>query len=76
MKPTHEQHNDFFAHKPLAGVRFEHDDAVDIIDGDHAGHSGAIISLEQLGDDPIYLVELGSGEDVVISQSFLQLSQD
>jgi len=73
MKPTHEQHNDFFAHTPLPGVRFEHNDAVEIVGGDHLGESGSIVSVELLGDDPHYLVELGSGQDAVISQSFLRL---
>jgi hypothetical protein len=29
--------------------------------------------VEHLGDNPVYLVELGSGQDAVISQSFLRL---
>lgn len=74
MKPTRQQQKDFFAHRPLDGVRFEHNDAVDVIGGAHAGDSGSIVSLEQLGDDPTYLVELGSGQDVVIHQVFLRLA--
>lgn len=73
MKPSHDQHNDFLAHKPIPGVSFEHNDAVEIIGGEHAGGSGSIVSVEEIGDDPIYLVELGSGQDAVISQSLLRL---
>ena len=73
MKPTQDQHNDFFANRPLPGVAFEHNDAVEVTGGEHAGDSGAIISVEELGDDPVYLVELGSGQDAVISQSLLRL---
>ena len=74
MKPTHDQHNDFFAHRPLPGLVFEHDDFVMIVGGDHAGDSGSIISVEELGVDPLYLVELASGQDAVIRQSLLRLS--
>ncbi len=73
MKPTHDQHNDFFAHQPLPGVAFRHNDAVEIVFGELVGNSGSIVSVEQLGLDPAYLVELGSGKDVVICQSHLRL---
>jgi transcription elongation factor len=73
MKPSHEQHNDFFAHKLLPGVVFEHNDAVEVIGGEYAGDSGSIVSVEQLGDNPVYLVELDSRQDAVIVQSLLRL---
>ena len=73
MKLSHDQHNDFLAHRPLPGVAFEHNDAVEVIGGEYAGDSGSIVSVEQLGDNPVYLVELGPGQDAVISQSFLRL---
>lgn len=75
MKPTHDQHNDFLAHGALPEVRFEHNDAVEIIGGDHVGESGSIIGVELLGGNPGYLVELGPGQDVVIGQSFLRLAE-
>lgn len=74
MKPTHEQHEDFLAHRPVHGVTFEHNDAVDIVFGDHSGEAGSIISVEELGEDPLYLIELSSGHDVTIRQSHLQLA--
>lgn len=75
MKPSHDQHNDFLAHRSLPGVAFEHNDSVEVIDGEHVGDFGAIVSVERLGDDPIYLVELGSGQEAVISQSLLRLAE-
>lgn len=72
MKPTAEQHNDFFAHKPLPGVCFGHNVGVQVQSGPHAGSGGSIISVEELGDDPLYLVELGSGKDIRARQSQLR----
>lgn len=72
MKPTHDQQNEFLDHRPLPGVSFEHNDAVVVVAGEHSGDSGAIISVEELGDDPVYLVELGSGQDAIVSQSLLR----
>lgn len=72
MKPTSDQCNDFLAHRPVPGVAFEHNDSVLVISGVHAGSGGAIISIEELGDDPAFRVELGSGQDVVIRQSLLR----
>lgn len=73
MKLTHQQQNDFLSHKPLPGVRFEHDAYVNVTSGPNSGDSGSIISVEELGADPLYLVELESGKDALISQSSLQL---
>jgi ribosomal protein S4E len=69
MKPTFAQHNDFLAHKRIEGVAFEHDDYVLVIAGEHKGDKGSIVSVEELGEDPVYLVELESGGDVCLSQS-------
>jgi len=73
MRPTHEQSNAFLAHEPLPGVAFEHNDYVGVVSGEHAGDSGSLISVEQLGQDPIYLVELESNRDALIPQSCLTL---
>ncbi len=72
MKPTIAQHNDFLAHRRLDGVAYEHNDYVCVIAGEHKGDSGSIVSVEQLGDDPVYLVELESGRDAYVSQSALK----
>jgi len=73
MKPTHQQHTDFFAHRPLPGVLFEHNMHVSVIGGAKQGAAGFIISVEELGSDPVYLVELETGEEAFISQSSLRL---
>jgi hypothetical protein len=73
MKPTHQQHTDFLAHRSLPGVMFEHNAFVNVVGGEHSGAAGSIISVEELGDDPLYLVELASGQDTLISQSQLRL---
>ena len=75
MKPSHHQHNDFLAHRPLPGVSFEHNDTVIVVAGEHAGGAGSIVSIEALGSDPVFLVELGSGKDVDIAQSHLRLAE-
>jgi hypothetical protein len=72
MKPTFEQHNDFLAHRPLQGVVYEHDDYVQIVAGEHKGNRGSIVSVEELGDDPVYLIELEAGRDVHVSQSHIE----
>lgn len=74
MKPSHDQHSDFLARRPLPGVSFGHNSAVLVVGGEHAGSAGSIVSVEQLGADPVYLVELGSGKDVAIAQSQLRLA--
>lgn len=72
MKPTFDQHNDFLARKPIHGVALQHNDYVKVIGGQHASDSGSIVSVESLGRDPVYLVELESGEDQLIQQSCLE----
>jgi ribosomal protein S4E len=73
MKPTHQQHTDFLAHRSLPGVLFEHNVLVNVVGGTHLGAAGSILSVEELGADPLYLVELTSGQDAHISQSQLRL---
>ena len=71
MKPSLEQCNAWFAREAVPGVAFTHEDGVDVVQGEYSGESGALISVEELGDDPLYLVELGSGKDVYVRQSCL-----
>jgi hypothetical protein len=73
MRPTHSQHEDYLAHRPLPGVSYEHNAYVEVVAGDHAGDRGSLISVEELGSDPLYLVELESGRDAEIRQSWLRL---
>jgi len=71
MKPSFDQHNAFLAREPLPSVRFEHNDFVRVASGEHAGINGSIVSVEVLGDDPVYLVELESNQDALVPQSRL-----
>jgi transcription elongation factor len=72
MKPTMGQHNDFLAHKPIEGVCFEHNDYVRIVSGEHQGKNGSLVSVEELGEDPLFLLELDSGFDVHVRQSQIE----
>jgi hypothetical protein len=72
MKPTPTQHNDFLSNRPLSGVALSCSDYVNVTAGQAAGESGTIVDLEELGEDPIYLVELDGGEDMRVPQSQLQ----
>jgi hypothetical protein len=76
MKPTQQQQDDFLAHRALPGVTFGHDDLVLITTGEQAGNVGSIVSVEQLGDDPVYRVEIDSGFEVPVAQSCLERADD
>ena len=72
MKPTAAQHNAFLAQEPLPGVDFRHNEFVKVVSGDHAGSVGSLVSVEELGGDPVYVLELESGFDVRVLQSQVQ----
>ncbi len=75
MKATLQQSNAFLSHEPIPGVVFEHNDYVRVIAGEHVGDSGSLISLEELGEDPVYLVELETNQDALVAQSCLLLAE-
>jgi len=54
--------------EPIPGIRFAHNTRVEIISGPHAGQHGWLVTLE-VQTDPLYTVELESGEDVDVRQS-------
>lgn len=56
----------------IAGVTFAQGSAVEVITGQHAGSGGAVISLEELSPERVYMIELGSGEAIDIPQSSLR----
>jgi ribosomal protein S4E len=72
MKPNHDQLQDFLANRPVSGVPLALNDYVNVIEGAHAGDSGSVVNLEEIGADPIYLVELESGEQLLVAGSHLQ----
>ena len=73
MKPSVKQANAFLGGETLQGVRYQHNDYVKVISGPHSGDTGSLISIEELGTDPLYLVELESQQDATIRQSCLEL---
>jgi hypothetical protein len=72
MNPMDDFGNDFLAHRPILGVRFEHDDFVLVISGEHKGKTGSLVSLNSLGEDPTFTLELESGFDIEIPQSEIE----
>ena len=56
----------------LAGVDYAMNDAVVVLEGDAAGESGVVVSLQALAPEPLYGVELESGENVGVLQSSLR----
>ncbi len=65
----------WFAGNLPPGGRFRHNDSVRIIAGDHTDEVGAVISIEAIEPEPVYLVEFGSGRgDVLIPDSHLALT--
>jgi len=75
MRPSLDQQNAFLACEPVAGLAFIHNEYVRVVGGVHQGNSGSLLSIEELGADPIYLVELESNQDALIAQSFLQRAE-
>jgi hypothetical protein len=64
--------DDWYAGRTVPGGRFRHNESVHVIAGEHAGKRGALISVESLKPEPVYLVELGSGEgDLLLPDSSL-----
>ena len=72
MKPTSTQHNAFLAQELLPGVTFKHNEFVRVSSGANAGSAGSLVSVEELGDDPVFLLELESGVDILVKQSQLE----
>jgi len=73
MRPTREQFDAFLAHQPVVGVFLKHNEYVQVISGEHAGDAGSLVSIEELGDDPVDLVELESSQDALVPQSCLRV---
>jgi hypothetical protein len=72
MKPTMPQCNAFLANEPLPGVTFKHHEFVKVASGENVGSAGSLISVEDLGVDPVFVLELESGIDVLVRQSQIE----
>jgi hypothetical protein len=72
MQLTREQVDAFLAGEPLPGACFVLNEEVSVVEGQHRGALGSIVAVEQLGVDPIYVVELATGNDIRVAQSWLR----
>lgn len=69
---TSEMDKLWYSFKLIPGIKFMLNDSVEITKGNYSGQRGAVISLESIYPEPMYLVELSSGEQVNLMESFLQ----
>ena len=72
MKASIEQINKWLAGEVVENSMFKLNDDVKIISGNKYGAVGSVISLETVGTDPTYLIELVSGEDANVKQSEIE----
>lgn len=64
----------WYSCEDIEGVKFHLIDSVEVIEGEHNGKIGAVISLLPLKGIPEYLVELNTtGADAIISENYLNL---
>ncbi|HEU4628260.1 MAG TPA: hypothetical protein VFS08_00890 [Gemmatimonadaceae bacterium] len=56
----------------LEGVHFAPRAPVVVLEGDHAGRAGRVVSLQALAPEPVYVVALRDGDDVGVVQSGLR----
>lgn len=50
-----------------------HNDYVQVMAGTFAGRFGSLVTIDSMGPEPLFVVELESGEDARIPQSALHL---
>lgn len=71
--PDHIQ-DAFYAGKRSESVKFVINDAVEMTTGEHAGKLCAVISIQRLEPEVVYLVEHGKdGSSIIVSESALRL---
>ena len=70
--PSSEQIAAWRAHQPLDGVRFEHEDLVTILAGEHTGNVGALISIDQLEPEVVFQVEIDTNFIVPAKQDEIE----
>jgi len=74
MKTSEDQKviEDWHSGQLSAGLRYLYNTPVRITKGKHAGFFAAVIAPISVGNDPKYLCELSTGEDIEISQSEIE----
>jgi hypothetical protein len=74
MRIPDEIQDAFYAGNRSEIVKFVINDAVEVVTGDHAGKLCAVISIQQLEPEVVYLVEHGKdGSSIIVPQSALRL---
>jgi hypothetical protein len=64
----------WYMFQPIEGIKYGLNDSVRIISGEHEGETGSVISLTTI-EPPTYLIELSSGQDIEIAESYLILAE-
>ncbi len=62
----------FLDRSSIDGVSYYHNDHVRIIAGENKGAMGWLVAVLTLEPEPRYVVELESGHDVEVVQSFIE----
>ncbi|MGZ8272027.1 MAG: hypothetical protein ACXW1T_12325 [Methylophilus sp.] len=65
----------FLDHVPIQGVRFQHNDYVQVISGPQTGKTGSLVTVLSLEPEPLFILELESGFDTEVLQSQLTYVQ-
>lgn len=59
----------FVNRQPVEGLAFLLDDSVEITSGLHRGAIGSVIAIRAMDPEPVYVVKLKDGPDVILAQS-------
>ncbi|GLQ98167.1 hypothetical protein GCM10007863_25870 [Dyella mobilis] len=63
----------FLNREAIPGVRFMHNDYVQVVSGELAGSFGSLVTIVELHPDPLLVLELETGCDVKVRQSAVKL---
>ena len=72
MKANLEDINSWMAGKQVGNSKYRLNENIKIISGEHIRKEGSVISLESVGENPSYIVELQSGDDVLVNQTDIE----
>ena len=64
--------NRWMAGEDINNVQFNLNDFVTIISGEFEGGTGSVISPEEFGNNPTYLIETSAGKDILVKQNELR----
>jgi len=72
MKATIKEINNWLAGDKVGNSKFNLNESVAIVSGEHEGKTGSVISLETKEENPSYIVELDTGQDIYVKQSEIE----